>query len=137
MHRLCHAPLGIVLYCEINGGNKSRAKKWSCIKSNLCGRFGNIICLNELFIIQYFFQVIINILFFFTFFMCGMLILCFQKGFDILREIVPALENCSSKESKSSMLFKCRYTIFVNKYFFNLRCFLLFIVLVEIVFVYW
>ena len=68
--------------------------------------------------------------------MCGMLILCFQKGFDTLREIVPALENCSSKESKSSMLFKCRYTIFVNKYFFNLRYFLLFIVLVEIVFVY-
>ena len=29
-----------------------------------------------------------------------------QKGFDTLREIVPALENCSSKESKSSMLFK-------------------------------
>ncbi|XP_076076949.1 uncharacterized protein LOC143047649 [Mytilus galloprovincialis] len=29
-----------------------------------------------------------------------------QKGFDSLRELVPALENVSSKESKSSMLFK-------------------------------
>lgn len=29
-----------------------------------------------------------------------------QKGFDTLREMVPALENCSAKESKSSMLFK-------------------------------
>lgn len=66
----------------------------------------------------------INILIF-TYFMCGMLILCFQKGFDTLRDIVPALENCSSKESKSSMLFKCRYTIFVNKYFFNLRYFVI------------
>lgn len=32
-----------------------------------------------------------------------------QKGFDTLRELVPALEDCSPKESKSAMLCKMHY----------------------------